>query len=267
MEPDTFSKRIGIRPEMKKITIRNDAPTSLRRYLFVVMKDLILSLKTIRALVCKTIREAPDPNNWGENDFMVSEIQGYLDSCEWYRIYDIIENFYEELDSRKRVVFSDHINEFFFEKGIGWKLDQGKILSRGDNITDEVFENAKSTLKENGFPTSENELTEAISDLSRRPNPEITGSIQHAIAALECVCREITGSNSTLGQLVKSNPQLIPKPLDSAIEKLYGYVSEHGRHLHEGGNPDYDEAFLVVHIASAVCTYLLNKKPSVNLVL
>lgn len=262
MEQDIFSKRIGIRPEMNKITIRYDAPIGLRRYLFVVIKDLIQSLKRIRDIVCRTIHEAPDPSNWGENDFMASEIQDHLDSCKWYKVYDIIENFYKVLDPIKQAEFSDRINEFLYEKGIGWKLDEGTIVARGDSMTDKVFENAKSILNEKGYSTSEKELTEAISDLSRKPKPEITGSIQHAIAALECVCRELSGSKSTLGQLIKQNPKLIPKPLDSAIEKLYGYASEHGRHILEGGDPDYDEAFLVVHIASSLCSYLMNKKSS-----
>ena len=57
-------------------------------------------------------------------------------------------------------------------------------------------------------------------DLSRRPNPDITGAIQHAMAALECIARTVCGDgSSTLGALLKRNPDLIPKPLNEAVEK------------------------------------------------
>ena len=91
MKQEIFSKRIGIRPVTADIVVRNDAPIELRRFLHLIMKEYMRSLKKIRDVVCKTINEAPDPNNWRENDFMDSEIQCLLDSCKWYRIYDIIE--------------------------------------------------------------------------------------------------------------------------------------------------------------------------------
>lgn len=259
MEQEIFSKRMGIRQEMADIVIRNDAPTELRTFLLLIIKDYIKSLKKIRSIVCKTINEAPDSNNWGENNFMDSEIQVHLDNCKWFRIYDIIENFYKELDSINKVSFEDKINEFFYEKGIGWKLESGIIISRGDDLFEEALNETKLTLEEKELPTSKKEISEAIADLSRRPTPEITGAVQHALAALECVCREITGSNDTLGKLIKNYPDIVTKPLDVAVDKMFGYASEHGRHLHEGSEPSYEEAFLLVHISASLCTYLVNK--------
>ena len=260
MKQEIFSKRIGIRPVTANIVVRNDAPIELRRFLHLIMKEYMRSLKKIRDVVCKTINEAPDPNNWRENDFMDSEIQSLIDSCKWYRIYDIIEYFYKELDQNNRTAFENKINEFFYEKGIGWKVEKGTIVSRGDDFFEEALNKGIETLTEKKLLTSKNEISEAISDLSRRPTPEITGAVQHALAALECVCREITGSNDTLGKLIKNYPDLIPKPLDTAVDKMFGYASEHGRHLHEGSEPSYDEAFLLVHISASLCTYLANKK-------
>ena len=259
MREDVFSKRMGIQHEHKDITIRNDAPTELRGFLCLIMKDYMKSLKKIRSIVCKTINGAPDPNNWGENDYMYSEIQNLIDSCKWYRVYDIIENFFQELESSQNKAFEDKINEFFYENGIGWKLEHGIIVSRGDDYFENAINEVMSTLTEKSLLTSKNEISEAISDISRRPEPELTGAVQHALAALECVCREISGLNDTLGSLIKHFPDLIPKPLDVAIEKMYGYASEHGRHLHEGGEPSYDEVYLLVHTSASLCVYLSNK--------
>lgn len=260
MTQEIFSKRIGLRPDTVDIVVRNDAPIELRRFLHLIMKDHMKSLKKIRNVVCKTINEAPNPNNWGENDYMDSEIQNHLDFCKWYRIYDIIENFYKELDQSTKIAFEDKINEFFYEKGIGWKVEKGTIVSRGDDFFEEALDKAIETLTESDLKTSKNEISEAISDLSRRPNPEITGAVQHALAALECVYRELTNSNDTLGKLTKDYPELIPKPLDIVVNKIFGYASEHGRHLREGSEPPYDEAFLLVHISASLCTYLAKKK-------
>jgi hypothetical protein len=82
-----------------------------------------------------------------------------------------------------------------------------------------------------------------------------TGAIQHAIAALECTARDITGEpNATLGTLIaKLN---LPKPLDMAVEKLWGFSSDRARHLREGKSVDDDEAELVVSVACAVCAFL-----------
>lgn len=148
MKQEIFSKRIGIRPVTADIVVRNDAPIELRRFLHLIMKEYMRSLKKIRDVVCKTINEAPDPNNWRENDFMDSEIQCLLDSCKWYRIYDIIECFYTELDQRTRTAFENKINEFFYEKGIGWKVEKGTIVSRGDDFFEEALNKGIETLTE-----------------------------------------------------------------------------------------------------------------------
>jgi len=47
-------------------------------------------------------------------------------------------------------------------------------------------------------------IHEALQDLSRRPQPDLTGALQHALAALECLARDVTGENKpTLGQLMR----------------------------------------------------------------
>jgi len=76
------------------------------------------------------------------------------------------------------------------------------------------------------------------------------------MAALECVVRDVTGQPSkTLGQLISD--LTMPKPMDTALEKLWGFASEQGRHIREGREPRFEEAELVVMIASAVSTYLI----------
>lgn len=78
------------------------------------------------------------------------------------------------------------------------------------------------------------------------------------MAALECVAREFAGSTETLGKII---PNLgLPKPMDEALIKLWGFTSEQGRHIREGRNPRHEEAELVVIIAAAMSTYLIRTK-------
>lgn len=99
-------------------------------------------------------------------------------------------------------------------------------------------------------------MHEALADISRRPNADVTGAIQHAMAALECVARDVANQPSkTLGQLIAELK--LPKPLDVGLEKLWGFASERGRHMRENRAPRFEDAELVVTVASAVSVYLL----------
>jgi hypothetical protein len=96
-------------------------------------------------------------------------------------------------------------------------------------------------------------------DISRRPVADRTGAIQHAMAAVECAARDLTGEpNLTLGRLI---PRLnVPRPLDSALEKPWGYASENGRYIREGTQHSGAEAELVVSIACAVSVFLIQRE-------
>ena len=77
------------------------------------------------------------------------------------------------------------------------------------------------------------------------------------------MARDVAGDpKSTLGFVLARNPGLLPAPLDQAIEKLWGFASEQGRHLREGRVPSYEEAEVAVHVAAAVARYLSKKMSS-----
>ena len=139
-------------------------------------------------------------------------------------------------------------------------MEKGEISVRGNDIFENNVNQVKHTLREKGHKTSSEEIQEALSDLSKRPNPDISGAIQHSSAALECTCRDITGASSdTLGKSISHYSNLVPKPLDEAISKMWGYASNNGRHLKEGNSPSYEEAELVVHLSAVLCIYLCKK--------
>ena len=127
----SFTERMGIEIPESKIVVRNDAPAAFRLYLLQLMLRYA-GLKKVRTCVCFVTKETEDRNNWAENDFMKSEVQSILENCPWYRIYDIIESFYQQINDK--IGFEKEVNEYFVEKGIGWKLVHGILETRGKRL-------------------------------------------------------------------------------------------------------------------------------------
>ena len=250
-----FSRRHGYLPHDVPITIRDDAPDGLRRGIIALAKRLGVPPEVARDEVCAQLFTSPDSEtNHYEISFEITEI---LLRAPWYRVYDIAESFWLELyriNGNERE-FEARLNDYMIEQGIGWKMEDGKFIVRGSESFESATHAARDALSESGQNTAALEIGEALSDLSRRPKPDITGAVQHAIAALECTARHVTCKyNKTLGQLI---PELgLEKPLDLAITKLWGFASEQARHLREGRDLSFRDAELVVTVASAVSIYL-----------
>ncbi len=88
--------------------------------------------------------------------------------------------------------------------------------------------------------------------------PDLRGTIHHSIGAIESVAREITGDRKkTLGEILKFHPDIVPKPLDEALSKMWGYASEFARHVREDRDIDRKEVQLILGISSTIITYLI----------
>lgn len=180
-------------------------------------------------------------------------------------MYDVIERVDEYLgkrnyDSDIYEHFTNELNDFFVEHGIGWRLIDGHIEMRGPESFEVILQSARNTELQTGLRTASSELHQAIADLSRRPAPDPTGAIQHAIASLECVARQLTGDHqATLGKIMNDHRMLIQAPLDQAVKKTWAYASEFGRHLQEGREPSFEDAELVVGLCASISNYLIKK--------
>jgi hypothetical protein len=256
----TFSKRLGhFTLNEKEITVREDAPQELRDFVRIAFYDLGKKPSDLLPIVCKVLKVAPE-GNWTEFPNIDYEIKSHIENCYWFFVYDIIELILQKLNAKERTNFSEEMNEFFIMNGIGWKINEDQIETRGDEVFETAVKNVVEVLETAKLDTAKTEIREAIIDLSRRPTPDITGAIQHSLACLECVSREITGDRKlTMGKIIEKHPSIVPKPLDSAIEKIWGFASNQGRHLQEGQAPEYLEAELVVELTAAIATYLGKK--------
>ena len=260
---ERFSARQGYQPPPADITIREDAPSDLRGAILMLAETAGMTPSDMRRVICGVLLVPPDPNNWSERPNIWNEVFWLINSAPWYRVYDIAEALYAKLspflsETPPGAEFRRHLNDFFVEKGIGWELRDGQIIHRGSEAFAKITQEAPRVLDAAGFRRAANEVREALRDISRRPEADVTGAIQHAIAALEATAREVAGEpNPTLGKLV---PKLnLPAPLDQAVHKLWGYASDRGRHIRENQSIDLTEAELIVGVAGSLCAFLTQR--------
>lgn len=260
---ERFSDRYNYGAAEPEISVREDAPENLRYAVAQIAVDCGMSPKTLRAVVCAVLYVAPDErNNWSDYPNVWGEIRGLLDDCPWYKVYDIAEAINQRLAERYDGAaerFRTALDRFFREQGIGWSFGSDGITFRGGDSFQALTAQASQTLAESGRANAAREIHEAIRDISRRPKPDITGAIQHAMTAVESTARDVVGSKETLGGLVSALN--LPKPLDIAVEKLWGYSSNWARHIQEGQQLDANHAELLVGVACAVCTFLAKTSP------
>lgn len=218
---------------------------------------------TIRDVLCTVLRKLPDRSNWSEYPNIWNECQYVVEGAPWYRVYDFIEAIYRTLlagsdDRAER--WQSSVNEYFIEAGVGWKMVDGLLETRGPEAFEAGVAEARVALEAAALPTARQEIQEALRDLSRRPDADLTGAVHHAMGALESTARMAAGEpRATLGEVLKRHPDLLPKPLDEALGKAWGYASEAARHIREGHSPSRAEAELIVGMAAAACTYLAAK--------
>lgn len=252
-----FSEKFGFaQVHAVPIVARLEASEELRAVVINTALDCGLKTDKLRELLCRLLQRRADPQNWSQGN-VERESRMLLEEAEWYRVYDFMEQV-AALPIVDQDRFINEVNRYFFTNGIGWQLDStGQVVYRGDEGFDKVVADALGTEKDHGHQTASRELHEAIMDLSRRPVPDTTGAVQHAMASLECVARDITKQhNLTLGEWVKANRSRIGTPLDKAIESMWGFTSNHGRHLSEGQECSNEDAELIVGFAASLGAYL-----------
>ncbi|WP_186392748.1 MULTISPECIES: AbiJ-NTD4 domain-containing protein [unclassified Pannonibacter] len=263
----SFSQRFGYRVPDAEITVREEAPEAVRDGILMLGYGAGVGPDGMRELLCTVLLKRPDPNNWSSGN-VEREVSGLIDNALWYKVYDFAERLYRKIgepnyDGMAQQRFQEQLNQLFREQGVGWEMKEGILVARGSEAFAMATGHATEVMARSGAPTAANEIHEALRDISRRPKADITGAVQHAMAALECVARKVDGSNDTLGQIIKRLE--LPAPLDGALHKLWGFASEQGRHIQEGRDPAFEEAELVVTVASAVSVYLLRRRDKTSI--
>lgn len=249
------------------IRAREEAPESLRAA--VIQKAQFSSLNDKRRLICEALSQLPDRSVYSDRA-LKEHIDVLVQDAPWYHVYDIAERFYARLNhdrisaqsiaSAEASDYQRAVNHVLITEGLGWKMVDGKFEYRGED----GFEQAVALSSQANLPpTTNSEIAAALKSLSERPTADYTGAIQHSMAGLECLLRELTGERKrTLGDLLGNKYQDrmtelgIETSLSAALSKLWGFASQKGRHLNESKEPTPADAELVTMLAVTVATYL-----------
>ena len=224
MPAEIFSDRYGYHADNVdvEITVREDAPNELRCAIPQIARQLEMSFTSLREVICRTLLVQPDPYNWTEIPNVRDEVNNLIGACPWFKVYDIAEALHDEIWPDRKQKFSDRLNQFFHANGIGWEMLEGQIMYRGSDVFTESTQRAVAELRQSNRPRAASEIQEALRDISRRPTADVTGSIQHAMAAIESTAQGRNRSTQ-LQHWVRLVPKLdLPAPLDTAVDKTMG---------------------------------------------
>src|SRR5258708_198685 len=123
MERD-FSKRYGFHERPAKMLREGDSDALRAFVLRHVSREARGRIHETRDMVSGVLNYVPDVSNRSVEQIWW-EIQNEVIRCEWYLLYNLIEELY-----RVRSVFSDYnkdafladVNQFFYDQNIGWQL-------------------------------------------------------------------------------------------------------------------------------------------------
>lgn len=258
-----FSERHGIQTPDAPITIRYEAPDNFREAVIAFAYRVGHSANGLRDLLCDMLGAFPDRNNWSEPN-VASEVETRICDAPWNSVYDFAEEIYND-DSRNFRLeqanrYQSDLNKFFRQHGFGWQMINGQIEFRGEADVELNLLRAVSHAEEQGLTTIPRAFLLARAALSSRPNPNTRDAINNSVGALEAAARHVSGdASSTLGDLVKFQPNLFPGALRRMVEGLWGFASEEARHVSEGREPRLEDAELLVGIAASITTYVLSR--------
>ena len=183
---------------------------------------------------CKSYPEVhPEPGERGVDEIW-KEIQQAIESCDWFLVYDLIEELYRDRQWSKdeQDGFLKEVNEFFYDQHLGWQLRTAPIegtnlaspdiVIRGSEAFEMTVTGTLHSLESSGRSTAKKELHGALQDHAGR----------------------------TLGQTVKRHPDRFPAQLGDAVGKLRGFACDGARHVTESKVPLQKKAELVASTAA-----------------
>ena len=276
MYADLFSKRHSLRPTPEGL-MYEDVPERARVGLYHLVERFFGGehQKTYLDLyqeICVALRI---PRERGLTDYTASiVIERLIKDCEWHQFYDICETSWASLPfeywrEKERNEFSEQVNALFREEQLGFEFRDGKVEKVGSGFIDSQIKEARYLLKEQEFKGADTQFEKAIRALNVRPNPDVENCVKDAVSAIESVGRIIVNDEKALlSNIIKdlARKDVIPKPLDEAIQKIYAYRGDqpgvaHG--LVGASKVTVDEAEFVLAMSAAAITYLVKRRSKV----
>lgn len=192
-------------------------------------------------------------------------LREFMTTCEWYRIYELIEYILKNYNWHKKSDFIDVLNIKLEEEKTAYRIvsDEVALLTDEQEIKEleEVLTKAESV-----FFGVYTHLKSALHFFSERTNPDYRNSIKESISAVESICKIIVGSEkadlrTALNRLEKKGIK-IHAAMKTGYEKLYSYTSDEKgiRHaLIDFSNASYEDAKYMLVSCTSFINYLIVK--------
>ena len=268
MSSDLFSERYGLRPTPQGL-VYEDVPDRARVGLFHIVRQFLEDeYLELYDVLCVALRVPL--NTHRANVYLASgAIEELIMNCQWWQFYDACEVLWQYL-KYTRDKLAEEINTLFREEHLGFELREGKVEKTGSGFIDARVEEARYLLKEPEFKGADEHFEKALKALNIRPNPDVENCAKDAVAAIESVGRIIVNDEKALlSDVIKkmAKSEIIPKPLDEAIQKIYAYRGDqpgvaHG--LVGASKVTVDEAEFVLAMSAAIIIYLVKKRHNVR---
>jgi hypothetical protein len=164
-DPLSFSIRHGYTSDSSQteITVHEDAPEQLRK----IIPEIAVKagwdyddLFDIGSRIGKKSWELPTPRE--AHTASRIQLQRFIFQWEWYQVYDFIEILFaamadwQVLGSPEKD-FEQMLNDYFRHAGVGWQLQEGKIISRGSEPFEATIRKTISSLTETRLHTAQRE--------------------------------------------------------------------------------------------------------------
>lgn len=192
-----------------------------------------------------------------------------LGSKTWYLIFDFIEKYLMNSDSRTAEKMVPLFNRILEEEVSGYRILDRQVVPITNPAELSTIQEAYSTK----YDSVNTHIAKALTLYADRKTPDYENSIKESISAVEsmcCIITGMTGAQATLGKALKKLKESgvhIHSAMENAFSSLYGYTSDENGIRHGGidftSAPAEDAKYMLVS-CSAFVNYLIEKWSKVS---
>ena len=192
-----------------------------------------------------------------------------LGSKTWYLIFDFIEKYLMNSDSRTAEKMAPLFNRILEEEVSGYRILDRQVVPITNPAELSTIQEAYSTK----YDSVNTHIAKALTLYADRKTPDYENSIKESIIAVEsmcCIITGMTGAQATLGKALKKLKESgvhIHSAMENAFSSLYGYTSDENGIRHGGidftSAPAEDAKYMLVS-CSAFVNYLIEKWSKVS---
>jgi hypothetical protein len=209
----------------------DDAPPRLR-YFLVEAFQIHISYHRALGIVGRALCKPKLATTYASVPIAVwQEINDYIHACQWWEVYDVIEELWQGLNPEKQRQFAKDLNEFFGKESIGWTLDHNGHLQRVlPAVIQGQAEQIFRELEDPRFAPALVQVRSAHKAYNARPRADLDVCM-NIFDALESVAKEVFSlPTATFGDVLKKARGTLSSETISTLEKLGGLASSHFRH-------------------------------------